>query len=238
MLTLRPPQYNTDNFLANGTVIPRTFGDVTIDDYGWGGDGEFRRWYQGPAYYYEAGSVAVPVRGHPPRRRRGPSGRRVLGRGHDRRTRSVPTSASSTCWGSVTPSPHISRWRRHWFREWIASPATRSRCPRRGSPHDSRRSDTRPDPKDFPVFANPLIPPTTGTEFQEQVASARAAMRCDEIAEIVRATEAPMSASRFAHNLLHSVRTTTARIPADPEDAYHRYCGPETPPEVQEIRGG
>jgi hypothetical protein len=76
----------------------------------------------------------------------------------------------------------------------------------------------------------------TGAEFQEQVAWARAALKCDGIAELLDSTEEPLSARGFVTNVLRSFEQTRVRIPADPEEAYHRFCGTGTPPEVRAVR--
>ena len=67
---------------------------------------------------------------------------------------------------------------------------------------------------------------------------ARAALECGGIEEIIDAQNANMSAGRFVHNFLHSFSNTRTRIPPDPEEAYHEFCGPGTPAEVRTIRGG
>src|SRR5262249_15993097 len=54
-------------------------------------------------------------------------------------------------------------------------------------------SNSRPNPTDFPNFGVPLIPVTTGVEWQEQVAWARAALRCPHIARIMAAADAPLT---------------------------------------------
>jgi hypothetical protein len=95
----------------------------------------------------------------------------------------------------------------------------------------------RPDPADFPpFFQNPLIPATTGGEFQEQVAWARAALECDDIADLLDSAEGSLSARGFLANVGRSFDQTRLRIPADPEDAYHEFCGPGTPAEVRAAR--
>jgi hypothetical protein len=93
------------------------------------------------------------------------------------------------------------------------------------------RNGAETDPDDFPNFGLPLIPVTSGKEFQEQVVWARAALRCHQIRRIMAAAERPLTAGRFLDNFLSSPSNTRLRIPADPEDAYHRFCGPGTPPE-------
>jgi arabinofuranosyltransferase len=98
------------------------------------------------------------------------------------------------------------------------------------------RPEYRPDAKQFPSYFTPMIPPTTGTAFEEQVAWARAALKCPAIARLEAAAEAPMTPRRFASNFLHAFSNSRVRIPPDPEEAYHKFCGPETPPEVLALR--
>lgn len=97
---------------------------------------------------------------------------------------------------------------------------------------------SRPPAADFPVLGNGLIPATTGPAFEEQVAWARAALQCSEIKRILGSADAPMSPGRFVSNFLHSFSNTRVRIPADPETAYHKFCGSGTPPEVRDLASG
>ena len=52
------------------------------------------------------------------------------------------------------------------------------------------------------------------------------------------AASAPLSMRRFLYNVAHSVDNTQLRIPADPEEAYHRFCGPGVPDEVRRLPAG
>jgi arabinofuranosyltransferase len=97
---------------------------------------------------------------------------------------------------------------------------------------------SRPDTAEFWTASSPLLAPTIGREFHEQVAWARAALECHEIVKVRNATSAPLTAGRLADNLLRSFRNTQVRIPANPEDAYRRFCGPGVPEEVQTLRAG
>ena len=95
---------------------------------------------------------------------------------------------------------------------------------------------TTPNRDQFPDFGNPLIPVTVGREFQEQVVWARSALKCDEINDLMEAANARMTPRRFARNFLDSLHNTRLRIPPDPEEAYHRFCGPGVPDEVRALR--
>lgn len=67
---------------------------------------------------------------------------------------------------------------------------------------------------------------------------ARAALRCHDIVKLRNAASARLTPGRFVDNLLRSPENTRLRIPPDPEQAYHRFCGAGTPPEVEALRSG
>jgi hypothetical protein len=81
-----------------------------------------------------------------------------------------------------------------------------------------------------------LIPWTSGSVFDEQVAWARAALNCPAILDLERSATAQLTAGQFLSNLRRALDHTRMRIPPDPETAYHRYCGPGIPSEVAMIR--
>jgi arabinofuranosyltransferase len=234
--SLRPDQHKGDDWLANGFLAPREFGNVTTDDHGWGASGPYRAWYRGPAYYYEAGI------------HRYPQAAMVL-----RTELDLPFGAF---WGvgvsgyALGPDFHVldqmglaDSFAAHLRREPSLHPVL-PRFPGHEKPMPTpwlaarvTPAGSTPDPANFPPFyANPLIPATTGAAFQEQVAWARAALRCDDLAGLLASAEEPLSARRFVTNLLRSAEQTWLRIPADPEDAYHRFCGAGTPLEVRVVR--
>ena len=88
----------------------------------------------------------------------------------------------------------------------------------------------------LPAFGEPLIPRTDGAEFVEQVAWARAALACPEVAALVDAARADLTAGQVLDNLAGSFTNARVRIPPDPEEAYHRFCGEGVPPEVAAAR--
>lgn len=92
------------------------------------------------------------------------------------------------------------------------------------------------DPGDLTKSPDPLIPSTEGKAFDLQVAWARAALECDEIARLRDSAEAPMSPGRFLTNLVDSFSNWRLRIPPDPEQAYRKFCGKGVPPEVERVR--
>lgn len=233
---LRPDQHEGDNWFARGFLAPREFGNVTTDDHGWGDSGPRLAWYTGPAYYYEAGIYRYPQA--------------------DLEIRPGLELPFGSFWGigvlgyAVGPDFHVldqlglaDSFTAHLGREPSLDPVL-PRFPGHEKPLPSPWLAARvtpagsvPDPAHFPpFFGNPLIPATTGREFQEQVAWARAALECPEIVDVIDAVSAPLTAGRFVDNLLHSVGNTRVRIPADPEEAYHRFCGPGTPVEVRAVR--
>lgn len=97
------------------------------------------------------------------------------------------------------------------------------------------RPGVRLDADDFPKGGNPLIAFTSGHAFDVEVAWARAALRCPAIARITAAADAPMTPRRFFANLVHAFQNTRTRIPPDPKQAYHSFCGPGTPAQVSAL---
>jgi hypothetical protein len=96
--------------------------------------------------------------------------------------------------------------------------------------------DVELDGNPLPEFGQPLIPPTDGDEFAEQVAWARAALACPDIAALLDASRADLTFGRVLENLTSSIANARLRIPPDPEAAYRRFCGEGVPPEVAELR--
>jgi arabinofuranosyltransferase len=58
-----------------------------------------------------------------------------------------------------------------------------------------------------------------------QIAAARKALSCGPLAELDQATQAPLTAGRFAANFFHSVALTTFRFSPDPRTAEKELCG-------------
>jgi len=77
----------------------------------------------------------------------------------------------------------------------------------------------------------------TGRQLDIETAWARAALTCPTIRTIEYGTSRPLTFGVFVSDIVHSVSATTVRIPADPETAYHRFCGPGTPSEVRRVVG-
>ena len=235
VLSLRPPQYTTGNWLAGGFALPRIMGEVTTDDFGWTADSAFRRMFAG-GYTFQTGvgryaSADIDLASGTPTPAAvlggigivsyamGPElhvldyfGLADLYAGHlEKEERQSFIIARLPGHEKVLPAP------------WIAARLT--------------PAGSQPDPTDFPKQRNPLVPPTEGAAFIEQVAWARAALMCPGISDVARAATHPMSPGFFLENLIRSPANTRMRFPADPEEAYHRFCGPGTPREVSALSG-
>ena len=230
-VALRPDQHDGDNWLANGFLAPRDFGIVTTDDFGWGDSGPYINWYTGPAYYYEAGiylyrrsDMAIRTDLDLPFGAFHGVGVPGYAVGTDFHVLDQMGLADSfTAHLRLEPSP-VPRFPGH--EKPLPAPWVAARVTPEGS---------TPDPTNFPALDTSKPVPSV-TEFQEQVAWARAALACDDVTELLEAAEEPLSPGRFTTNLLRSFEHTRLRIPADPEEAYHRFCGPGTPPEVRAAR--
>jgi arabinofuranosyltransferase len=72
-------------------------------------------------------------------------------------------------------------------------------------------------------FAAPSAAPFGATA--EQIAAARRALQCGELAELLASVREPMSAGRFWDNLTGSIARTRLVIPADPIEAERKFCG-------------
>ncbi|MBE8516285.1 hypothetical protein ILP97_01930 [Amycolatopsis sp. H6(2020)] len=65
-----------------------------------------------------------------------------------------------------------------------------------------------------------------GTVTPEQVAAARHALGCGDLADIRRSTREPLTFQRFWDNLTGAWHRTRVTVPADPFEAERRFCGP------------
>ncbi|RZU33020.1 hypothetical protein [Blastococcus saxobsidens] len=66
--------------------------------------------------------------------------------------------------------------------------------------------------------------PREGQVAPALVAAAREVLSCGEVAELIAATNDPLTWDRFWDNVRGSVQRTSLRIPADPEEARQRFC--------------
>jgi arabinofuranosyltransferase len=231
---LRPPQLDAGASVASQFVLTSP-GKVVVEDFGWGPEGPRQAWYAGEAFYYSNG-LAVDFRrvdldtkpGYPlPTVALGGIGVASYAIGPEIHVIDLH-GLSDTLAAHMISTPSMTYLERKPGHEkvlpsvWLAALMT--------------PDGTRPDPSDFPAPPNPLITPTKGVEFQEQVAWARAALQCPEISGLISSTDAPLTPKRFASNILHSFERTRLRIPPDPEEAYHDFCGSGTPPAVRAVR--
>jgi arabinofuranosyltransferase len=235
-LALRPPQLTGRSLLVGRVGFVHVDGSVTLDDLGWGRTGPNRAWYTGPAYYHElngftasyervdmpvrrgvrlpllvAGAIGIPSYALGPRLN-------VL----DIHGLAEPLASHLKPGRNISLFPPIAGHEKPLPPPWIAAMVT--------------PDGAMPAPDLFPEATFPLIARTTGAEFQEQVAWARAALRCPDIRNLRASTTAPMTPRRFVSKILHSVQRTRMRIPPDPEQAYKKFCGPGIPSEVVALR--
>lgn len=235
MFVLRPDQYDAKFPLANGiAMVPRSdYGKVTVDDWGWGKGGPAIGWYAGPHYYRYGNVIQMGQVAHPPLRSDvhlplgafygiGISGYAL---GTNFRILDLEGLADPMTAHLISTLPVMTTFPGH--AKPLPPPWIAARVTRRGS---------RPVPEDFPPFGPQLIAPVTGQKFEEQVAWARAALRCDAIARILDASRSPLTVGRFGSNVFHAFANTRTRIPADPRIAYRTFCGRGTPASVQRVR--
>jgi len=229
VLVLRPPQ--------TGIFFPRTFDQVTVDDFGWGTHGPHRHWYTGRAFYFQARAFDPNYRRLDAPLSQGVALPAVALLGIGVASYALgPNFEIVDVFGLADP-----------FASHLISTPSHSlfpRVPGHEKPMPSVWLAARVTghganvgPEDFPDVGDPLIPVTRGIEFREQVAWARAALRCPEIRGMLDAAEAPFTAGRYFESVVSSISNTRLRIPAEPERAYHRFCGPGTPREVREVTG-
>ena len=236
VVAMRPSQ-GTD-VVPGEPVVPGGYGSVTVDDFGWGEGGPRSSWYEGPAFYVQQGAfglgierVELPLKG----------------------SVTLPTGALS---GIGLASYSMGTDFRVIDRFGLADPLTAHfRLRESDPPYNSRPGhqkplptvwllarvtppDSDPDPALIAPPGPQLIPTTSGAEFREQLAWARAALRCPGIRDMLNAAYDGLSVGRAWHNVLHSFESTRLRIPPDPESAYREFCGSGTPPEVTPSRAG
>jgi arabinofuranosyltransferase len=234
-LALRPP-------LAYPTVSPfwlRTQPrGVTVAQWGWGANSPARRWYTGPGLYWQNTTFEVPVKiDDPP--------------ASDVQEPLVALSAIGLIsyafgpdfnaldqYGLATPiDAHFSVPHRgltghekpmptDWLIALMTAPGSSEQQfdQLQQSPYNERLTN----PNFAPVY--------TGHQLAVETAWARAALRCPAIQGLEQSASAPMSVGRFFSNLVHSVGRTELKIPPDPEQAYHQFCGPGTPSGVRRLQ--
>jgi len=88
-----------------------------------------------------------------------------------------------------------------------------------------------------PSQYTPMTPEVSGRALDVQTAWARAALGCPALHALEFGPDRPLTFATFWSDLVHAPSQTTLRVPADPEAAYHRFCGPGTPPSVRALGG-
>ena len=236
VVALRPLQYEAP--LTNGVVLPAQRGLVTTGDRGWPEDGQPPAWYTGPHVYLQERFVAysrteIEVRDDLDlpiglfsgvglvSYAMGPEFYTLdgLGLGH-----TLAAHLELQAFAEPPLIPPLPGHEKPLPAPWVAALIT--------------PPGSTPDPSQFPSMGTQMLGPLSGDEFQEKVAWARAALRCDEIDQLLDAANAPLTMKRFVFNLAHSAGNSQLRIPADPEEAYHRFCGPGVPEDVRRLRSG
>lgn len=209
------------------------FGRITTNDLGYGPGGPLRRWYSGPGYYVEDHPVTetfirrrlvLDRRVHVPIGTALSIGLNSYAMGTDFEVVDMlgladPIAAHLQPVPSLISRPpgHEKRMPNAWIAARLAAPGT------------------NPAYADFPADFFFSVSPSP-TQFQTQIAWARAASRCPAVKRLVASAEAPMSIGRFFDNLWESVPNTTVRIPSDPRTAYRQLCGSGVPTEVRSLR--
>jgi arabinofuranosyltransferase len=231
---LRPEQLTSGNPFANGFVAQTSFniGRVTTDDFGWAPDDPDMDWYTGEGYFHQAGfgmPIADPEAPIDP---------------------GAPDPLASF-WGvgliAYAPGIELHVFDQLGLADWLPShletePAD-DRFPGHEKPLPSpwvaarlTEAGSSPLPEQFPGVDRPLIPATTGDEYLEQVAWARATLQCGALVDLREAATSELSVGNVMDNLLGSFHNTFVRVPPDPEEAYRQLCGDDVPTEVEAVR--
>jgi arabinofuranosyltransferase len=223
-LMLRPPSLGDAPRVGAATLSSEFWGKVTAAQYGWGPHGPDRHWYRGPYLYAQERPV-----------------RRRYARIDVSAAPSVPLPTAvlrAVGLPSFAMGPRLNVLDVYGLGDsltaHLANPPDSggpARLPGHEKPLPSawiaaRLTPSASDPSatDFPDVSSPLIAPTTGAKFEQQVAYARAALRCPAIDQLQEASDAKLTVGRFFANIKDAFRNTRMRIPADPEQAYREYC--------------
>lgn len=234
IVAFRPLQYEEQ--LTNMTVLPEERGLVTTEDRGWPPDGEPPAWYTGPAVYRQEQFVAfsraeIEVREDldlPIGMFTG-VGVVAYGMGPDFYVLDG-LGLAHTLAAHIELQPLVEQ-------SWVAPlPGHEKPLPGPWMAALLTPPGSRPDPAQFPSTSTRMLGTLSPAEFDEKVAWARAALDCDEIDRLLDAAGAPLTPKRFLYNVVHAADNTRVRIPPDPEEAYHRFCGPGVPDEVRDLR--
>jgi arabinofuranosyltransferase len=231
LIALRPPETRSPNGITfhhgiGYTLSPRETGRVTLADAGWGRDAKARKLFAGRAVFINKTGFGKPnaERIDPPYA----AGLRlptVVSGGIGALGYALgPDVSILDLNGLADPlTAHLQLVRRGQTGHekllppaWIAARVT--------------APDTEPAKEAFYGNRSPETPTDENMPFPAQVKWARAALQCPAIADLSHSTQDPLTPGRFLSNVLHSLSRARRRIPADPHQAYLRYCGPFTHP--------
>jgi arabinofuranosyltransferase len=197
-------------------VLPSQKHKVTVEQLGWGPGGPYRKWFTGPAVYFGQDKLKVP---RPPGL-------------HEPTVASWGIGIGSYALGTDlqvvdmlgladTLDAHFELVRRGLpgHEKTMPAPWTAARITAPGS--TPRIADFPPPPLVFP-----LVPwPETDAQFNEQIRTARAALQCPAIRDLLDRPTRPMTFTRFFSNMFHSISDARMRIPPQPDLAFRKYCG-------------
>ena len=102
----------------------------------------------------------------------------------------------------------------------LADPVGSRQTPTRTSLPGHRKFEDEPW-----IFALETKPGFSGQAAPQEVSAARQALRCGSLAELLAATDAPLTVDRFWSNLTGAVGRTRLVVPRDPRDARRKFCG-------------
>jgi arabinofuranosyltransferase len=209
-LWLRPP-YG----FGGSTELP-----ITASARGWAPGGRFHEWFRVPAAYHEFQRLPGPA----PRSLQLPTiaiggiGLVGFGMGPD-----VDVLDRLGLADPVTAHFELTRRGLAGHEKPMPGPWAAARLTAPGAPTPATRF--RPS-----GLVAPLIPPTEGRAFDEQVEWARAALECPDVRRLRESTRGELTVGRFVSNVVGSFGRTRFRIPPDPKAAYRELCGPGRPP--------
>jgi arabinofuranosyltransferase len=220
LVAIRPPQLE-GGLLSGFTVVPTHYGQVTLDDFGWGDGGPRLAWYDGEDLYVETRAFAFgfePVDFEVAEDLPTPAvlvgaigavsyalGSEVhvvdkLGLAHPMGSHYevTPDQDSAAGHDKAAPVP--------WLLAELAAPGDPVRAEALGQ------------------VSSPLLAAAAARELRQQVRDARHVMRCDQVDELWDAAAGHLGPRRFLRNFLHAPANTFLRIPPDPAEARRALC--------------
>jgi arabinofuranosyltransferase len=207
-IALRPHGVKFGAFLTNAQHM------VTVDQQGWQPGGPNRAWFTGQGFYYNQQRLPYAL------------------------APGVPNPAVAS-WGIGIQSYALGPRVYTIDMLGLADPFTSHlQLTRRGFPGHEKpipspwlvARDLAPtdavNPLDLPPnsFIQPMIPPTTSTAFDAQVAAARATLRCGAVRTLLETTTRPLSVGTFFSDFGRAFSLDNLRIPPDPGTAQRKFC--------------